>query len=70
MKKNISSADRVIRIFAAIVIVTLILTGTLTGTSAWILGIIAGVLALTSLVGLCPLYLMLGLSTAKASPGK
>ncbi len=70
MKKNLSNADRTIRVFAAIVIAVLILTGTLTGTGAWILGIFAAVFALTSFFGLCPLYLAIGLSTLKARPGK
>ncbi len=70
MKKNLSSADRIVRVFAAIGIAAFILTGTLTGVSAWILGVIAVVFVLTSFVGLCPLYLMLGLSTLKTSARK
>jgi hypothetical protein len=63
MKRNMGTMDRVIRVIAAVVIGTLILTGQLTGTWALILGILAVAFVLTSLVATCPLYLPLGLST-------
>ncbi len=67
MKRNVGSADKIIRIVAALVIAALILAGVLTGTLAWILGVVAVVLVATSLVSMCPLYLALGISSASKS---
>ena len=57
--------DRVLRIILAIVVAVLIYTGTLSGTAAIVLGIIAGVFLLTSIVGFCGLYPILGIRTCK-----
>lgn len=65
MKKNMGTADRIIRTVAAIVIGVLLLTGTLSGTLATILGILAIVFLLTSAVGWCPLYVPFKISTMK-----
>jgi hypothetical protein len=65
MKRNIGSADRVIRLLAAALIAILVFTGALTGTVAVVSGIAAAILALTALVRICPLYLPFGLSTNK-----
>ena len=63
MKKNMGTIDRVIRFGLAAVLVILYLTGQITGTAAIVLGIIALVFVITSLVGFCPLYVPLKLST-------
>jgi len=65
MKKNMGSADRIIRILLAAVIAVLILTKYLTGTAAIVLGIAAGVFVITSLISVCPLYYPLKISTRK-----
>ncbi|MFU8862193.1 MAG: DUF2892 domain-containing protein [Cyclonatronaceae bacterium] len=65
MKKNMGTVDRSIRIAVAIIIAVLYFTGQITGTAAIILGLIAAAFILTSLVGTCPLYLPVGLSTTK-----
>jgi hypothetical protein len=67
MKKNMGTIDRAIRFLVAVVIAILYFTDQITGTAAIILGIIAVVFLLTSLVSFCPAYLPLGLSTAKES---
>ena len=59
------TVDKTIRIIVAIVIGVLYFTGQITGTAAIILGILAIVFLLTSIVGTCPLYLPVGLSTKK-----
>lgn len=66
MKKNMGTVDRVVRILIAVVIAVLYFTDQITGTAAIILGIIAVVFLLTSLMGSCPAYLPFGLSTKKA----
>ncbi|PKL26084.1 MAG: DUF2892 domain-containing protein [Spirochaetae bacterium HGW-Spirochaetae-3] len=57
MPKNMGLIDRIIRIAAAIVVVVLFITGQINGTAAIILGILAAVFIVTSLIGTCPLYL-------------
>jgi Inner membrane protein YgaP-like, transmembrane domain len=65
MKKNMGTVDRVIRILIAVIILILKLTNVISGTLAVVLLILAGIFVLTSLVGICPLYLPFGLSTKK-----
>jgi drug/metabolite transporter superfamily protein YnfA len=64
MKKNMGSADRVIRILLAAVFAVLYFTGTVTGTIGLVLVALGGVFVLTSLVSFCPLYTIVGLSTS------
>lgn len=65
MKKNMSEIDRMIRLIAAAVIVTLFFTGIIEGTLALILMLLSFVLVVTSIVSFCPLYSLLGCSTCK-----
>lgn len=67
MKKNMGSADKIIRTLIAVVIGILIITGQITGVLAIILGVFAVIFLATSLFGLCPLYLPFKLSTLKKS---
>ncbi len=63
MKKNMGSADRVIRILLAAVFAVLYFTGVVPGTIGLVLVILGAVFVLTSLVSFCPLYAIVGLST-------
>jgi hypothetical protein len=63
MKKNMGSADRMIRIVVAIILAALYFTGTVTSTLGIVLVVIAGVFTLTSVISFCPLYSIVGLST-------
>lgn len=65
MTKNMGTVDRVVRTLLALVVAVLYFTGQISGTAAIILGIIAVVFLLTSVVGTCPLYVPLKLSTKK-----
>jgi hypothetical protein len=65
MKKNMGTADKVIRILVAIVIAILFFTNVITGTLGIILLVLAAVFLLTSFVGFCPLYLPFGIRTNK-----
>lgn len=67
MKKNMSSLDRIIRVIAAALVAVLYFTGVISGTWAIVLGIIAVILLVTSLIGFCPLYTLFGISTLKKS---
>ncbi|MEO0333703.1 MAG: DUF2892 domain-containing protein [Bacteroidota bacterium] len=63
MKKNMGSADRIIRVIIAAVIAVLYFTGILTGTVGIVLLVLAGVFVLTGLVSFCALYAPFGLKT-------
>ncbi|GAB5535059.1 MAG: hypothetical protein Rubg2KO_13080 [Rubricoccaceae bacterium] len=64
MTLNMGSADRGLRLVAAVALVVVILFVT-EGTLSWVLGAVALVLAATAAVGTCPAYLPFGLSTCK-----
>lgn len=63
MKKNMGSADRIIRIIIAAVIAVLFFTNVISGTLGIILLVLAGVFVLTSMISFCPLYTLVGAST-------
>lgn len=63
MKKNMGSADRIIRVIIAAIVGVLYFTGTITGTLGIVLLILAGVFVLTSLISFCPLYAPFGIRT-------
>jgi hypothetical protein len=67
MKKNMGTVDRVIRILLAVVVLVLYLTGNITGLAAVILGIIAVIFVVTSIISFCPLYVPFKISTIKKS---
>ncbi|HOZ77675.1 MAG TPA: DUF2892 domain-containing protein [Ferruginibacter sp.] len=65
MKKNMGSADRMIRLLLAAIFAGLYFTDTVTGTFGIVLLVLAGVFVLTSLVSFCPLYPLIGINTCK-----
>lgn len=70
MKKNMGSADRIIRVVLGAVLIALFAMGKTTGTTGIILTVLGGVFILTSLVSFCPLYLPFGISTCKTKESK
>ena len=66
MPVNMSTADRIIRTFLAVVIAVLYFRGQLTGILAIVLGVIAVAFLLSSFLARCPAYSLLGISTRKA----
>lgn len=58
--------DRMIRLLAAAVIAVLYFTQVISGTAGIVLLVLAGVLALTSLIRFCPLYLPFGINTCES----
>jgi hypothetical protein len=67
MKKNMGNVDKAIRLLVALVVVVLAFAKVITGTLAVVLLILAAIFLLTSLIGLCPLYLPFGINTGKKS---
>lgn len=65
MKKNMGTTDKIVRIIIALTIAVLYFTNVISGTLAIVLGALAIIFALTSLISFCPLYLPFGISTCK-----
>lgn len=65
MKKNMGSADKLIRVLIAVVIAVLYYLGKIEGTLAIVLMAFAIIFLLTSLVSFCPLYTIFGINTCK-----
>jgi hypothetical protein len=65
MTKNLGVVDRGIRTIAALVFTILIVTQSVTGATAIVLGILAVVLLVTSFVSFCPLYFAFKMSTRR-----
>ncbi|MCB1165567.1 MAG: DUF2892 domain-containing protein [Leptospiraceae bacterium] len=65
MKQNMGLIDRIVRVAVAVAVGVLYYTNVISGTVAIILLALAGIFILTSLVGFCPLYMPLKLSTKK-----
>ena len=63
MKKNMGTTDRLIRILVAVVVAILYFTNTISGTLAIVLGALAAIFILTSLIIFCPLYAPFGINT-------
>ena len=66
MKNNMGSADRIIRAVIAVLFGVLIFTNAVSGVLAIVLGVIAVIFLVTSLIGFCPLYTIFGWSTKKS----
>lgn len=65
MKKNMGTADRIVRILIAIAIAILYFTNVISGIWGIVLLIVGIIFLLTSLVSFCPLYLPFKLNTGK-----
>ncbi len=57
------STDKIIRIIAAIIILGLYFENQISGITAIVLLVIAGIFIATSFISFCPLYYPFGLST-------
>lgn len=67
MKKNMGNTDRIIRIIIAAFFGYFFISGMVTGVAGIIMGILAVVFLLTSLIGFCPLYTVFRLNTNRDS---
>lgn len=63
MKKNLGNADKIIRLILAVVLGALYFSGTVTGTTGYVLLALGAIFVVTSLVGFCPIYAIVGLNT-------
>jgi len=65
MKTNVGTADKIIRILIALGFGALFISQTATGIWGYTLLALGGVLIVTAMVGFCPLYRLLGISTCR-----
>jgi hypothetical protein len=65
MKRNVGNTDRIVRMLLGFLFATLYLTNAIQGYFGIGLLIFGGLLILTSLIGFCPLYPLLGVNTCK-----
>ena len=65
MKSNMGTIDRSIRVIFAAAVAVLYFLGAISGVAAAVLGGLAAIMVVTSLVSFCPLYLPIGLSTCR-----
>ncbi len=66
MKTNESSLDRIIRVILGIALLVLYFTSTVTGGLGIVFIVLGAVALVTGVVGFCPLYALLKISTNKA----
>lgn len=66
MKKNMGSADKIIRIILAVVFVILYFTNLISGVLGILLIVFAVTFLLTSFISFCPLYTLFGINTNKS----
>jgi hypothetical protein len=65
MQKNIGTLDRIVRVVLAAVAVLLVAAKVVSGALLVVLVVIAAVLVITSITGVCPLYLPFRMSTRR-----
>lgn len=65
IKKNMGSVDRIVRLVLVALVAVLYFMNVISGTLALVLGVLAVVFLITSLVSFCPLYTLFGISTNK-----
>ncbi len=69
MKQNMGKTDRVLRTVLAVIVLVLYFSDQLTDLAAIVLGIFALVFLVTSVLGFCPLYVPLGISSKRKTDG-
>ena len=69
MAKNMGSYDRIVRLLIALALALLYFTGMVGGALGIIFLVVAVVFLITSLVGYCPGYAPMGVSTCGKSKG-
>jgi membrane protein YdbS with pleckstrin-like domain len=69
MTQNMGLVDRWIRFAVVVIIAAAYLLGFMTAPwMLWVFGVIAAIMLATSIVGVCPLYALFGISTTQPTP--
>jgi hypothetical protein len=66
MKKNVGSADQIIRYILAATLIALFLLHVVSGVLGYILLAVAGVFIVTALLNFCPIWWAIGIATNRA----
>jgi uncharacterized membrane protein YccC len=66
MKKNMGAVDRIIRTIIAIAIGAAYYLKIISGLTGMVLLVVGGILLVTSILGFCPLYRMLGIPSSSS----
>ncbi|MCX6181877.1 MAG: DUF2892 domain-containing protein [Bacteroidetes bacterium] len=61
MKKNMATADRIIRLIISVLFITLYFSGVIDGALGITLITVSVIFTLTSLISFCPIYKLIGL---------
>ena len=69
MKKNMGSLDRGIRLAIVLALTALYLSGLIDGLVLTVASVVSLIFLLTTTVGVCPLYSLLGISTCPRTSG-
>lgn len=64
MQKNMGTVDRILRAIFGALLLVLYFTNVIAGTWGIVALIVAAILLVTAAVGVCPLYMLLRISTA------
>jgi hypothetical protein len=62
---NVGGIDRLLRAALGAVLLLVVLAGVVTGTPAWIAGVVGAVMLATAGLRFCPLYPLIGVRTCK-----
>lgn len=65
MKKNMGNVDKIIRIVVALALIVMYITDVVDGTLGLVLVAVSVIFVLTSFIGFCPAYTILGMNTCK-----
>jgi len=66
MKKNIGSADKIVRLLLAVAGIGIYFTDTVTGTWGLVILIVGLILGLTALINFCPIWAAFGVNTSSS----
>lgn len=64
LPQNVGSVDRITRIVVGVALVAVAIGGPVTGPLLAVTWIVAAIMLVTGAIGFCPLYAILGISTA------
>ncbi|MBK7428455.1 MAG: DUF2892 domain-containing protein [Saprospiraceae bacterium] len=67
MNANMGTTDKIVRILLAALVIVLYFTSVISGLTAIILLVVAGIFIVTSFISFCPLYYPFGISTRNKS---
>jgi hypothetical protein len=70
MKKNMGSTDKTIRLILAALFAVLFFTKIVTGVLGFVLLALGAIFVLTSFIGFCPIYAIVGVNTCPVAERK